>query len=79
MEFFKDLVTCCPVRDIQVIRTIEDGNYVFVHVFQYINNGHRKWITADLFDTDANDKLIEHWDNIEIIPPRGKWANSGKF
>jgi predicted SnoaL-like aldol condensation-catalyzing enzyme len=44
-----------------------------------VKDGTARWITADLFDTDENDKLIEHWDNMEPIPPREEWANSGKF
>ena len=65
IEFFKDFVVRCPVRDIRVIRTIEDGNFVFVQVYQDINNGEGKWVTTDLFDTNSDDdKIVEHWDVI---------------
>jgi len=37
---------------------------VFVHVYQDINNGEARWVTTDLFDTDENDLIIEHWDVI---------------
>lgn len=63
-DFFKDFLERTNNRDIQIIRAIEDGNHVFVHVYQDIDNGTAKWITTDLFDTDANDKIIEHWDVI---------------
>ena len=23
--------------------------------------------------------IVEHWDNVEPVPPREEWANSGKF
>ena len=62
--FFKDFLERTSTRDIQVIRTIEDGNYIFVQVYQDIDNGAAKWVTMDLFDTDENDKIIEHWDVI---------------
>ncbi len=64
MDFFKDFLERTKDRDIRVIRAIEDGNFVFVQVFQDIDNGEAKWITTDMFDTDDNDKLIEHWDVI---------------
>ena len=64
VEFFEPFVEKNPVRDIQVLRSIVDGNYVFVHVYQNINNGQARWVTTDLFDTDANDKIVEHWDVI---------------
>ncbi|MBC7001752.1 hypothetical protein BIZ37_04235 [Photobacterium sp. BZF1] len=64
IEFFEPFLVRCPIRDIRVIRSIVDGQYVFLQVFQDINNGDAKWVTTDLFDTDSNDKIIEHWDVI---------------
>lgn len=64
IDFFKGFLERTSDRDIRIIRTIEDGNYVFVHVYQDIDKGSAKWITTDMFDTDENDKLVEHWDVI---------------
>ncbi len=63
-DFFAGFLERTTDRDIRIIRTIEDGSYIFVHVYQDIDNGSAKWVTTDLFDTDDNDKLIEHWDVI---------------
>ena len=52
IDFFTPFLERNPVRDIQVMRAIEDGHYVFCHVYQSLNNGEAKWVTADLFDTD---------------------------
>lgn len=65
VAFFEPFVERNPVREIEIIRSIEDGQYVFVQAYQNINNGKAKWVTADFFDTDANDKIIEHWDVIQ--------------
>lgn len=65
VDFFEPFIKRSKSRDIQVVRSFQDGNYVFVHVFQDINNGEAKWVTADIFDTDENDKIIEHWDIIQ--------------
>ncbi len=64
VEFFEPFLARNPVRDIQVVRAIEDGQYVFVHAFQSLNHGESKWVTMDMFDTDSNHKIIEHWDVI---------------
>lgn len=64
MDFFKGFLERTSDRDIRIIRAIEDGNFVFVHVYQDIDNGSARWVTTDMFDTDDNDKLIEHWDVI---------------
>lgn len=69
-EFFKDFIVRCPERDIQIVRGWEDGRYVFVQAYQNINNGHREWVTTDFFDTDENDKMIEHWDVISLYAPQ---------
>jgi predicted SnoaL-like aldol condensation-catalyzing enzyme len=64
VEFFEPFIERNPVRDIEVVRSIVDGSFVFVHVFQDINNGEARWVTTDMFDTDENDKIVEHWDVI---------------
>ena len=64
IEFFKGFLERTTDRDIRIIRAIEDGSFVFLHVYQDIDNGSAKWVTTDMFDTDENDKLIEHWDVI---------------
>lgn len=67
VEFFEPFLDRCPIRDIRIIRSITDAQFVFLQVFQDINNGEAKWITTDLFDTDQNDKIIEHWDVISAF------------
>lgn len=64
VEFFEPFIKRNPVRDIRIIRNLVDGNKVFLHVYQNINNGEAQWVTTDFFDTDENDKIIEHWDVI---------------
>lgn len=64
IDFFSGFLERTSTRDIQLIRTLEDGRFVFVHAYQDIDNGSAKWITTDLFDTDENDKIVEHWDVI---------------
>ena len=64
VEFFEPFLAQNPVRDIRIVRSIEDDQYVFVHVYQSLNNGEAEWVTTDFFDTDEDDKIIEHWDVI---------------
>lgn len=67
VEFFEPFIERCPKRDIRILRSVVDGQFVFVQAFQDINNGEAKWITTDLFDTDHDDKIIEHWDVISTF------------
>lgn len=65
LEFFIPFLERNPVRDIKIVRAIEDGQFVFVHAHQSLNNGEYFYVTGDIFDTDDNDKIIEHWDVIQ--------------
>jgi predicted SnoaL-like aldol condensation-catalyzing enzyme len=67
IEFFAEFVERNPVRDIEIIRAFEDGRYVFLQVVQTLNHGEFRYVTADIFDTDDDGKLIEHWDIIEEL------------
>jgi predicted SnoaL-like aldol condensation-catalyzing enzyme len=64
IEFFADFVRRNPRRDIEVVRGFEDGRYVFLHVVQDLNDGEFRYVTADIFDTDDQGRLVEHWDVI---------------
>ena len=63
--FFTDFFKRHPERDIKIVRTIEDGNLVFVHVHQYLNGGEAQWVTTDTFRSDDNGRIVEHWDVID--------------
>lgn len=67
IEFFEGFIARNPQREIDLVRVLEDGSYVFVHAYQSLNGGEARWVTTDLFDTDANDKLTEHWDVISAF------------
>ncbi len=67
IEFFEEFYARNPIRDIEIVRSFEDGPYVFLHVLQTLNNGEFQYVTADIFDTDDDGKLIEHWDMIAEV------------
>lgn len=70
--FFKDFLERNPERDIRIVRTIEDGNLVFVHVHQYLNGGQAQWVTTDTFRSDDEGRIVEHWDVIDYYTaPQG--------
>lgn len=64
LAFFEPFMQRNPKREIEIVRGIEDGRYVFVHAYQRLNDGESEWVTTDLFDTDDDGMIIEHWDTI---------------
>ena len=69
VAFFEPFIKNNPVRDIEIVRGLEDGQYVFLHAYQSLNNGEAEWVTTDFFDTDDDGKIIEHWDVIGAYCP----------
>lgn len=67
-KFFEDFFKRYPKRKMNIVRAIEDENFVFVHVHQYLNGGEAQWITADIFRADEEGKIVEHWDVIDAYP-----------
>lgn len=67
IEFFDGFLRRNPIRDIEIVRGFEDGQYVFLHVLQTLNNGEFRYVTADIFDTDDDARMVEHWDMIAEI------------
>ena len=80
IEFFEPFLDRNPVRDIEIVRALEDGRHVFLHAYQSLNNGEAEWVTTDFFDTDESDRIIEHWDVISAyaaVTPSGHTSIDG--
>ncbi|MFX3703629.1 nuclear transport factor 2 family protein, partial [Streptococcus suis] len=68
VAFFEDFFKRNPKREITIVRAIEDGNFVFVHVHQKLYDGEAEWVTADIFRSDENGRIVEHCDFIDAYP-----------
>lgn len=64
LKFFEPFVARNPKRDIEIVRSFQDGPWVFCHAYQSLNDGAAQWVTMDMFYTDPNGLILEHWDTI---------------
>lgn len=64
LGFFEPFLVRNPDREIEIVRMFDDGHWVFCSAFQSLNNGAAKWVTTDLFFTNADGLILEHWDTI---------------
>lgn len=58
-------------------RILADGNFVLS-----VCEGYADQVAASFFDLYRlkQGSIVEHWDTIEVIPPRSEWKNNnGKF
>ena len=67
MEFFVPFIEEHPSREIDIVRTLVDGRYVFVQAAQNLDHGAARWVTMDMFELDGNEKIVEHWDVIAAL------------
>lgn len=64
LSFFEPFVERNPQREIEIVRILEDGPWVFCNAYQSLNDGDAEWVTMDMFYTDSDGLIIEHWDTI---------------
>ncbi len=64
LAFFEPFVERNPKREIEIVRIFEDGPWVFCSAYQSLNDGAAQWVTMDMFYTDENGLILEHWDTI---------------
>ncbi|MEM9230333.1 MAG: nuclear transport factor 2 family protein [Pseudomonadota bacterium] len=72
LAFFEPFVERNPRREIEIVRTLEDGRWVFCNAYQSLNDGAAQWVTMDMFYTDADGLILEHWDTIAPFVPETK-------
>ena len=64
LAFFEPFLDRNPKREIEIVRILEDGPWVFCSAYQSLNDGAAQWVTMDLFFTDPDGLILEHWDTI---------------
>ncbi len=69
LEFFEPFVKRNPKRDIKIVRIFEDGPWVFCSAYQSLNDGAVQWVTMDMFYSDPDGLILEHWDTIAAYTP----------
>ncbi len=69
LAFFEPFVARNPKREIEIVRIFEDGPWVFCSAYQSLNDGAAQWVTMDMFYTDPDGLILEHWDTIAPYAP----------
>ncbi|MFK7962530.1 MAG: nuclear transport factor 2 family protein [Burkholderiaceae bacterium] len=64
LKFFEPFLARNPKREMEIVRIFEDGPWVFCSAYQSLNDGAAQWVTMDMFYTDPNGLILEHWDTI---------------
>ena len=75
---FRGQVAVAPVSEglgkrVYFEKVIAEGDYVVLH-FRQERPG-ETWTSIDTFRLNHNDKVVEHWDVLQLVPAEAKNAN----
>ncbi len=67
IDYFDRMQNEYPVKTIDFVRTIAEGDLVALHTHQ-VWPGNDQYITMDFFRFSEDGKIVEHWDSIQQVP-----------
>lgn len=74
VDYFTEMAQQYPGKSIEFVRAVAEGDLVALHTHQTWPGGD-DYVTMDFFRFDADGKIVEHWDAIQVVPSEAKNGN----